>query len=169
VTLFSDGLNECPTITSEMVTQAEKTLGYKLPQSYVAALHEKNGGDLVCGAFPTDRPTNWANNHVFCHNLMGVGCENGMDSELGSQYLIEEWEYPDVGVVFSTEGHTAFMLDHSACGTQGEPSVIYVDTEPDLEVFPLAHTFTAFLSGLVEDIREDGEDEDDDDTTADLT
>ncbi len=134
MTLFSDGPSECPTLTSEMLAQAEKTLGYKLPQSYVDALHEKNGGDLICGAFPTDHPTNWANNHVFCHNLMGVGCENGMDSESGSQYLVEEWEYPDVGVVFSSEGHTAFMLDYSVCGAQGEPSVIYVDTDPDLEV-----------------------------------
>ncbi len=170
MTLFTDGPSECPPITSEMVAQAEKTLGYKLPQAYVDALYEKNGGYLACGAFPTDRPTNWANNHVLCSDLMGVGCENGMDSETGSQYLINEWDYPDVGIVISSEGHTAFMLDYSACGPQGEPSVIYVDTDPELDVFSLAPTFAAFLSGLVEDIKEDGEDEDDDDdTAADLT
>ena len=142
-----------------MVTQAEKTLGYKLPQSYLDALREKNGGYLARSAFPTDRPTNWANNHVSCPDLMGVGGEDGIDGETGSQYLIEEWDYPDIGIVFSTEGHTAFMLDYSACGPQGEPRIIYVDTDPELEVFFLAPTFAAFVSGLVEDITEDGEDE----------
>lgn len=167
MTLFSDGPSHCPPITSDVVTQAEKTLGYKLPQSYVDVLHEKNGGYLARSAFPTDRPTNWANNHVSCDVLMGVGCEDGIDGETGSQYLIEEWEYPDTGVVISSDGHTAFMLDYSVCGPQGEPSVIYVDTDPEMEVFTLAPTFAAFLSGLVEDIKEDGED--DDDTATDLT
>jgi len=54
------------------------------------------------------------------------------------------------------------MLDYSVCGAEGEPSVIYVDTDPELEVFTLAPTFAAFLSGLVEDIKEEGEDEEDD-------
>ena len=140
-----------------MVTQAEKTLGYKLPQSYLDVLRVKNGGDLAHGAFPTDRPTNWANNHVSCRDLMGIGCEEGIDGETGSQYLIEEWEYPDIGVVISTDGHTAFMLDYSACGSHGEPRVVYVDveTDPELEVLPLAPTFAAFASGLVEEIEED--------------
>jgi len=157
MTLFDDGPSQCPPLTSDMVTQAEKTLGYKLPQSYVDALREKNGGDLARGAFPTDRPTNWANNHVSCRDLMGVGCEDGIDGETGSRYLIEEWDYPDVGIVFSTDGHTAFMFDYSACGAQGEPRVIYVDveTDPELEVLALAPTFAAFVSGLVEEIEED--------------
>lgn len=159
--LFEDGLGQCPPLTSEMVTQAEKMLGYRLPESYLTALQEKNGGYLMRPCFPTDRPTNWANNHVSCRDIKGIGCENGIDGRTGSRYLIEEWEYPDTGVVISSEGHTAFMLDYSACGPQGEPSIIYVDTDPELEVIPLAPTFADFLSGLVEDIKEDGEDDED--------
>lgn len=118
-------------------------------------LREKNGGNLVRGGFATDRQTNWANNHVFCRDLMGIGCEDGIDGEMGSRYLIEEWDYPNIGIVFSTEGHTAFMLDYTLCGPQGEPRVVYVDTDPELEVFVLAPTFAAFVSGLVEEIEKD--------------
>lgn len=93
---------------------------------------------------------------------MGIGCEDGVDGETGSQYLIGEWEYPDTGIVFSSEGHTAFMLDYSLCGPQGEPSVIYVDTDPELEVIPLAADFAAFIGGLVEEIKEEGEEDEED-------
>jgi hypothetical protein len=151
---FDDGLSQCLQLTSEMVTRAEKALGCKLPQSYLDVLSEKNGGNLIHGAFPTDRPTNWANNHVYCRDLMGIGCGNGIDGDTGSQYLIEEWDYPDIGIVFSTDGHTAFMLDYSTCGPQGEPRVVYVETDPELAVLLLAPTFAAFVSGLVEEIEE---------------
>ncbi len=160
--LFEDNLPVCPPLTPEMVKQAEKTLGYKLPQSYLDALQEKNGAYLTCTAFPTDRPTNWANNHVCCQDLKGIGCEDGIDGSTGSQYLIDEWEYPNTGVVISCEGHTAFMLDYSLCGPQGEPSVVYVDTDPELEVIPLAADFATFIAGLVEEIKEEGEEDEED-------
>ena len=160
--LFNDGPSECPPLTSEMVTQAEKTLGYKLPPSYLYVLRVKNGGYLTRTDFPTDRPTNWSNNHVSCFSLMGIGCEDGIDGETGSRYLIEEWEYPDTGVVISSEGHTAFMLDYGTCGPQGEPSVIYVDTDPEIAVIPLAPDFAAFFAGMVEDMKEEGEEDEDD-------
>jgi SMI1 / KNR4 family (SUKH-1) len=84
---------------------------------------------------------------------MGIGGDWGIDSETGSAYLIAEWDYPDVGVVISSDGHTAFMLDYSKYGPDGEPRVIWVDTEtgrgkPDLVV--LAPDFGTFLTRLRE-------------------
>ncbi len=156
--LFDDGPGRCPPLTAQMVTRAESALGYRLPPSYLDVLRQRNGGDLARGRFPTDRPTHWASDHVLCRDLIGIGCEDGLDGPTGSRYLIAEWGYPDIGVVISSDGHTAFMLDYSACGPQGEPGVAYVDVEadPGQEVLALAPTFAAFVAGLVEDTDEDG-------------
>ena len=148
MTLFDDGDSFCPPLTNEMIVSAETKLGYKLPITYVNALLEKNGGYLVSDAFPTDRPTNWGPDHVSCAGLMGIGCGDGIDGDTGSQYLIDEWSYPDVGIVIWSEGHTAFMLDYSVCGPLGEPNVIYVNTDPHLDVVALAPSFAAFVDGL---------------------
>ncbi|MEO7719291.1 MAG: SMI1/KNR4 family protein [Capsulimonas sp.] len=148
--IYNDGPSLCPPLTDEMLGSAERKLGYKLPETYINALLEKNGGYLALDAFPTDRPTNYAPDHVSCSGLFGIGGDDGVDSVTRSQYLIGEWDYPDVGIVFWSEGHTAFMLDYAKCGPQGEPSVIYVDTDPELEVIPLAPSFSAFIAGLYE-------------------
>jgi hypothetical protein len=144
---------ECPALTSEAVAAAEAKLGYRLPASYLSLLGIKNGGYLRRHNFPTDQPTSWAEDHVSFDHVRGVGGKLGIDGDRGSQYLIAEWGYPNVGVVISSDGHTAFMLDYSECGPQGEPRVIWVDVETggrDPEVIVLAPDFATFLSRLSE-------------------
>lgn len=69
---------------------------------------------------------------------------------MGSLYLSQEWEYPAGLIYFEGDGHTGFFLDYRECGPQGEPSVLWLDTEcdPYVEV-KLADDFGAFLRLLV--------------------
>jgi hypothetical protein len=138
-------------VTPNMVKAAEESLGYRLPAAYVELLQVQNGGYLARNWFPTTKCPRWAKDHVQFRNIFGLG-EGGIDDDTGSQYLIEEWEYPDVGVVISSDGHTAFMLDYSDCGEEGEPTVIWIDVESGKDDEPyvaeLAPDFATFLEQL---------------------
>ena len=145
-----DEEGECPQLKPAMVRAAEKSLGYRLPAAYVDLLKVRNGGYLKRSFFPTTKCPRWAEDHVAFDHIMGIG-EEGIDDELGSKYLIAEWDYPDVGVVISSDGHTAFMLDYRKCGKEGEPRVIWIDVEtggkgPNVVV--LAPDFASFLEKL---------------------
>jgi hypothetical protein len=51
---------------------------------------------------------------------------------MGSQFHIDEWGYPPVGIYFAdcpSAGHDMICLDYRACGTDGEPQVIHVDQD----------------------------------------
>lgn len=71
--------------------------------------------------------------------------------ENGSQFWIDEWGYPSIGVYFAdcpSAGHDMVCLDYRACGPQGEPSVVHVDQECDYKITFVAPTFEAFIRGL---------------------
>lgn len=140
----------CPPLTEEAVRSAEERLGHRLPASYLALLRVRNGGYLARSRFPTKQATSWADDHVSFDQVMGVGGPEGIDGDTGSRYLIEEWNYPDVGVVISSDGHTAFLLDYRKCGATGEPGVIWVDMEAGDKpsIVELAPSFESFLAQL---------------------
>jgi hypothetical protein len=143
-----------PPLTEEMVRSAEAHLGYKLPASYLRLLYVKNGGSPRRKCFPTGE-AGWADDHVEVCGIRGIGGTWGIDSEYrGNRYLIREWGYPDVGIVIGqtpSAGHDGIMLDYRACGPDGEPRVIHVDTEADEpQVRVLAPNLEVFLLGLVD-------------------
>ena len=141
---------DCPALTPDLVALAELALGYKLPDAYVRLLEVRNGGYLTRPICPTDEPTAWAADHVYVDRICGIGGEDGIEAGMGSRFLIEEWGYPNVGVVFSSNGPTAFMLDYSECDIDGEPRVIYVHVDPGSapNVILLADDFDGFLERL---------------------
>ncbi len=156
--IFSDSTTSVHRLTAKMVKAAESKLGYQLPASYIELLKIQNGGYLNRRYFPTDLCQRWASNHVVFRQVDGIGGKNGIDSDTGSAYLIQEWSYPNVGIVISSEGDTAFMLDYSKCGKVGGPRVIWVDVETDEDkpyVAVLAPDFATFLSKQLE--KEPGE------------
>jgi hypothetical protein len=135
--------------------RVEELLGYKLPKAYIELIKSKNGGSPVNTCFPTKTATSWAKDHIAINAILGIGGLWGIDSDdLGSKFMIEEWGYPDIGIVICScpsGGHDAVMLDYSECGNNGDPRVIHVDVEISHQptIMILAENFETFIDGLV--------------------
>lgn len=140
--------------SDELIASVEQELGYKLPASYIWLMKQHNGGIPVNTCFPTDQTTSWADDHVAITGIFGIGREKtySLCGEFGSRFMIEEWEYPAIGVAVCdcpSAGHDMIFLDYRECGPDGEPKVVHVDQEWDYKITPLADSFEEFIRGLV--------------------
>lgn len=138
------------------IVSIEHELGYKLPTSYIQLMNTQNGGIPTRTVFPTEEATSWAEDHIAISSIMGIGREKmySIGGELGSRFMIEDWGYPDLGIVICdcpSAGHDVVMLDYRFCGPEGEPCVVHVDQEDDYEITYLAPNFEAFIRGLVDE------------------
>ena len=140
--------------SEELIQSVEDELGYKLPAFYVSLMKQRNGGIPRNTCFPTTEATGWADDHIAITSISGIGRTKrySLCGDLGSQFMIDEWEYPSIGVVVCdcpSAGHDLVMLDYRACGPTGEPAVVHVDQENDYQIVTLAPPFEAFVRGLV--------------------
>ncbi|WHX46329.1 MULTISPECIES: SMI1/KNR4 family protein [Bacillus] len=138
-------------ISEKDILKTEKKLGVKLPQEYKNLVLEQNGGYLECNAFPTARPTSWAEDHIQFDHLLGIGKKEGI---LESDYLIKEWELPKDIILISGDGHSWVALDYR--NTTENPPVHFFDLEME-EDFKLADSFNEFISKLYIDESDDSE------------
>ena len=139
--------------SDELIASVEEELGYKLPAAYIWLMKQHNGGIPVNTCYPCDEPTCWADDHVAITGIFGIGREKSCSlcGELGSQFMIDEWEYPAIGVAICdcpSAGHDMIFLDYRACGSQGEPAVVHVDQENDYKITHLADSFEEFIRRL---------------------
>ena len=139
--------------SDELIASVEEELGYKLPAAYIWLMKQHNGGIPMNTCYPCDEPTCWADDHVAITGIFGIGREKNCSlcGELGSQFMIDEWEYPAIGVTICdcpSAGHDMIFLDYRACGPQGEPAVVHVDQENDYKITHLADSFEEFIRGL---------------------
>ena len=164
--------------SDELIASVEEELGYKLPAAYIWLMKQHNGGIPVNTCYPCDEPTCWADDHVAITGIFGIGREKSCSlcGELGSQFMIDEWEYPAIGVAICdcpSAGHDMIFLDYRVCGPQGEPAVVHVDQENDYKITHLADSFEEFIRGLeheslydpdedVEDLEDDADEEETD-------
>ena len=168
--------------SDELIASVEKELGYKLPAAYIWLMKQHNGGIPVNTCYPCDEPTCWAEDHVAITGIFGIGREKSCSlcGELGSQFMIDEWEYPAIGVAICdcpSAGHDMIFLDYRACGPQGEPAVVHVDQENDYKITHLADSFEEFIRGLEheslydpeEDVEDLNEEDDADEEETDRT
>ena len=152
------------TPSDELIAELEEELGYKLPGSYIWLMKQHNGGEPRNTAFPTKKPTSWADDHIAIQGIYGIGREKDCTicGNLGTKFMEEEWGYPDIGVAICdcpSAGHEMIFLDYRECGPQGEPKVSYVDQEMDYQIIVLADNFEDFIKGLIsEDDYWDDED-----------
>ena len=139
--------------SDELIASVEEELGYKLPDAYIWLMKQHNGGIPVNTCYPCDEPTCWSDDHVAITGIFGIGREKSCSlcGELGSQFMIDEWEYPAIGVAICdcpSAGHDMIFLDYRACGPQGDPAVVHVDQENDYKITHLADSFEEFIRGL---------------------
>jgi hypothetical protein len=133
-----------PELTDELVQAVAQALGYVLPVSYLDLLRVQNGG------LPRRRCCPVGSGQIEITGLYGVGGWYGIDEpSRGSRAMIQEWGYPDVGVVIApapSGGHAVVMLDYSTCGPRGEPRVVHVETESgEPAVTVIAADFASFI------------------------
>lgn len=153
----SDHTTKTPTEpwpSDELLGSVEADLGYRLPAFYVALMRTRNGGAPRNTCFPTTKATSWADDHIAITRITGIGYEkrSSLCGDLGSQFMLDEWGYPAIGVVVAdcpSAGHDVVMLDYRACGPQGEPAVVHVDQEDDYRITPLALNFETFVRELM--------------------
>ena len=139
--------------TDEVVALVERELGYKLPESYIELMRLQNGGIPRLTNHRTKEPTSWSHDHIANHGIHGIGRDRrySLCGEAGSQFWVETWEYPPIGVYFAdcpSAGHDMVCLDYRACGPTGEPTVVHVDQEGDYKIVHVAETFESFIRGL---------------------
>ena len=82
---------------------------------------------------------------------IGDGKPGSLCGKRGSQFMMDEWGYPAIGVYFAdcpSAGHDMLCLDYRACGPTGEPAVVHVDQESDFGITLVAPTFESFIRGL---------------------
>ncbi|MFE4712296.1 SMI1/KNR4 family protein [Paenibacillus sp. NPDC056722] len=142
--------------TDELIASVEEELGYKLPAAYIEMMKQHNGGIPRNACFPTEVTESWGAEYISISGILGIGREKSysLGGEFGSRFMIEDWGYPEIGVVFCdcpSAGHDVVMLDYRKCGKDGEPEVIHVDQEGDYAITYLAPSFEAFIRGLVND------------------
>jgi len=140
--------------TDELIKSVEDELGYKLPASYIELMKLHNGGIPKINCFPTTERTSWAEDHIAITGIMGIGRKKtySLCGSLGSQFMIDEWGYPNTGIFICdcpSAGHDMIMLDYSNCGKEGEPEVVHIDQESDYKKTFLAKDFETFIRGLV--------------------
>src|SRR3989344_6676013 len=98
-----------------------------------------NGGIPFNTCFPTKERTSWATDHIAITGILGIGRKKtySVCGSLGSQFMMDEWGYPNIGVYICdcpTAGHNMVALDYRKCGKNGEPQVVYVDQESDYKI-----------------------------------
>jgi len=143
-------------LTSEKVARIEQRLGYKLPAAFVALMTSQNGGEPRKTNHRTGEPTSWAHDHIAITGIYSIGDSKrcSLGGEVGSQFWVDEWGYPPIGVYFAdcpSAGHDMLCLDYRVCGPLGEPQVVHVDQEADYKITFVAENFEAFIRGLQND------------------
>lgn len=143
-------------VTDALVTLVEQELGYRLPSSYVDLMRVQNGGFPRNTNHRTRERTSWAGDHIAITGLYSIGREKSCSlcGEFGSQFWIDEWEYPAIGIYFAdcpSAGHDMLCLDYRQCGPEGEPQVVHVDQEFDYRITFVAENFESFIRNLESD------------------
>lgn len=151
--------------TDELIKSIEQELGYKLPDSYIELMKSHNGGIPNNTCFPSEKSTSWAEDHIAITGIMGIGRGKtySLSGSLGSQFMIDEWGYPNIGICICTcpsAGHDMIMLDYTKCGKSGEPEVVHVDQENDYKKTFLAKNFELFIKGLINESTYDTSEQD---------
>ena len=72
----------------------EDELGYKLPEAYIYLMKKHNGGIPKNTCCPCKESTSWSDDHVAITGIFGIGKEKiySLCGELGSQFMVDEWE-----------------------------------------------------------------------------
>ena len=126
-------------LTDDLVSRAEETMGYKLPESYKELLRFRNGGSI-----------NPELDESWLAAIYGISADPNNFYGLESMFdnWKNEWEYPDIGIPFGeteSAGHDMYYMDFRVTDENGEPRIVRIDNEMDNEVFAVADNLPEFI------------------------
>lgn len=127
-----------PELTDEILAEAEKKLGYKLPEELIELLKEQNGGYI--------RKTL---KESLNEQIYGIGPHFPSITDVDwSEY--DGWVSFELNglIPFDGDGHWFICLDYRK--NKDIPQVSYIDTECDNQEL-IAETFSEYLSQLIVD------------------
>ena len=130
-------------LTDELVSRAEETIGYKLPESYKELLRFRNGGAI-----------NDALDESWLSAIYGISTDpdefNGLENMFDNWK--NEWEYPDIGIPFGetqSAGHDMYYMDFRVTDENGEPRIVRIDNEMNNEVLVVADNLPEFIKMIL--------------------
>lgn len=124
-----------PKLTDDILKQAEKQLGYKLPVEFVALLKEQNGGYINMSI------------HEFPHDIIfGIGPYFPSLLDFDFEEIQKYVSYSLKGLIpFDGDGHWYLCLDYRE--DNSSPYVTFIDLECDEQEI-IAKSFSEYLSKL---------------------
>ena len=130
-------------LTDELVSRAEETMGYRLPESYKELLRYRNGGSIN-----SELDESWL------AAIYGISTDPDNFNGLESMYdnWKNEWEYPDIGIPFgetASAGHDMYYMDFRVTDDNGEPRIVRIDNEMDNEVYMVADNLPEFIKMIL--------------------
>lgn len=130
-------------LTDELISRAEETMGYKLPDSYKELLRFRNGGSIN-----SELDESWL------AAIYGISTDPDNFYGLESMYdnWKNEWEYPDIGIPFGeteSAGHDMYYMDFRVTDENGEPRIVRIDNEMDNEVYMVADNLPEFIKMIL--------------------
>lgn len=138
----------CGELKSEAISQAEQSIGYRLPQSYIELLKTQNGGIPILNTYPLEHAEI---DGIELSYILGIGNQDtSLTGRYGQSYAIDEMGYPNVGIYFADttmEGMLLLMYMHP---DDVEPSVCFVSQQEDFTIYPLEMRLPDFISSLIQ-------------------
>ena len=143
-------------LTPDTVTEVERRLGYRLPEAYLEVMRVQNGGvpqNRACRIEETVDEMDCA----WVEGFFGVGWTKSSSLCSAGEFWKSAHGFPELGVYFALvtmDGPRVLALDYRACGPEGEPAVVcvqtnYVEGEGNCpRVTAVAPDFQAFLKLL---------------------
>lgn len=141
-----------PPVTVGVRRDEEARLGLRLPDALVEALSQTNGGRLRRTRLSGVHTSHRTRAGLQLRDLSGIGYAEGLRL---SQSLCEEWDYPGPALVLSSEGPSAVLLDYRRCGAEGEPAVVFVDTDHEVDSRPAEWTLALDVGTFLAALRYD--------------
>ncbi|AIQ45380.1 cell wall assembly protein [Paenibacillus sp. FSL R7-0273] len=142
-------------LTDELIESVQEQLVFKLPDFYIAVMKQQNGGVPRNTKYPLgNQAAEAGKDHIVISGIRGIGRDKkySLCGEQGSLAVIDEWNYPEFGVVICdapSADQGVVMLDYRPAGNDGEPEVVYVDLANNHKVTYLAKNVESFIRGLV--------------------
>lgn len=140
-------------LTDDVIANAERQLGVRLPKSYLDALRIKNGGSTIGNSIKL--PVQYVPDHLrhyIDHGYISVrdinGIGSGDDTILETDYFVGEWGLPSPIVILSGEGHWWIAFDYRV--VQENPPIVFLDSDSG-DTLHVSDDFASFLASIVSD------------------